>query len=77
MKVTVVGAGYVGLVTGACLSDLGFRVLCLDQDPARDGGEPRQNKLGGGQQGGGKPGGGKHGGGRSPAPRPPGLRPRA
>src|SRR5574343_348788 len=35
MKVTVVGAGYVGLVTGACLSDLGFRVLCLDQDPAR------------------------------------------
>lgn len=49
----------------------------LDQDPARDGGEPRQNKLGGGQQGGGKPGGGKHGGGRSPAPRPPGLRPRA
>ena len=35
MKVTVVGAGYVGLVTGACLSDLGFQVLCLDNDPAR------------------------------------------
>ena len=35
MKVTVVGAGYVGLVTGACLADLGFSVLCLDNDPAR------------------------------------------
>jgi len=35
MKVTVVGAGYVGLVTGTCLADLGFQVLCLDNDPAR------------------------------------------
>ena len=35
MKVTIVGAGYVGLVTGACLADLGFSVLCLDNDPAR------------------------------------------
>jgi len=35
MKVTVVGAGYVGLVTGSCLADLGFRVLCLDSNPAR------------------------------------------
>lgn len=32
MKVTVIGSGYVGLVTGACLSDLGFKVLCLDKD---------------------------------------------
>jgi len=32
MKVTVIGSGYVGLVTGACLSDLGFKVVCLDKD---------------------------------------------
>ena len=32
MRVTVSGSGYVGLVTGACLSDLGFRVVCLDKD---------------------------------------------
>ena len=32
MKVTVVGTGYVGLVTGACLSEMGNHVLCLDVD---------------------------------------------
>lgn len=32
MRITVVGSGYVGLVTGACLSDLGFKVVCLDKD---------------------------------------------
>jgi UDPglucose 6-dehydrogenase len=32
MKVTVVGTGYVGLVTGACLSEMGNHVLCLDLD---------------------------------------------
>jgi UDPglucose 6-dehydrogenase len=35
MNVTVIGAGYVGLVTAACLADVGNDVLCLDQDPAR------------------------------------------
>ena len=30
MKVTVVGTGYVGLVTGTCLADVGNDVLCLD-----------------------------------------------
>jgi len=29
-EITVVGVGYVGLVTGACLADLGNRVVCLD-----------------------------------------------
>ena len=32
MKVTVIGSGYVGLVTGACLADLGNDVMCLDVD---------------------------------------------
>lgn len=32
MKVTVVGSGYVGLVSGACLADAGNEVVCLDVD---------------------------------------------
>jgi UDPglucose 6-dehydrogenase len=32
MKVSVVGTGYVGLVTGACLADVGNEVLCVDVD---------------------------------------------
>ncbi|GAB5097350.1 UDP-glucose dehydrogenase family protein [Caballeronia sp. GAFFF2] len=32
MKVTVVGTGYVGLVTGACLAEVGNSVLCMDVD---------------------------------------------
>jgi UDPglucose 6-dehydrogenase len=35
MKVSVVGTGYVGLVTGACLADMGNHVLCLDVDAAK------------------------------------------
>lgn len=33
MNVTVVGTGYVGLVTGACLAQVGNQVLCVDIDP--------------------------------------------
>ena len=33
--VGVVGTGYVGLVTGACLSNLGHRVVCIDRDEGR------------------------------------------
>ncbi len=35
MKVSVFGAGYVGLVTAACLADMGNSVVCLDIDEAR------------------------------------------
>ena len=34
-NVTVIGTGYVGLVTGSCLADLGHHVVCLDVDEAR------------------------------------------
>lgn len=32
MKITVIGTGYVGLVTGACLAEVGNDVLCMDVD---------------------------------------------
>ncbi len=43
MKIAVVGTGYVGLVTGACLSDLGNNVYCVDVD------EKKVNALKNGQ----------------------------
>ncbi len=35
MKITVIGTGYVGLVTAICLAEIGNDVLCLDVDPAK------------------------------------------
>ncbi len=35
MKVTVIGAGYVGLVSGACFADFGHDVTCVDVDQAK------------------------------------------
>ena len=32
MKITVVGTGYVGLVTGTCLAEVGTDVTCIDID---------------------------------------------
>ncbi len=35
MQITIIGTGYVGLVTGACLAQVGNQVLCLDTDTAK------------------------------------------
>jgi UDPglucose 6-dehydrogenase len=45
MKITVIGTGYVGLVSGTCLAEVGNDVLCLDVDASKiailnDGGIP-------------------------------------
>lgn len=35
MKITVVGTGYVGLVSGVCYAELGHSVICVDKDPLK------------------------------------------
>jgi UDPglucose 6-dehydrogenase len=35
MKITIIGTGYVGLVSGTCLAEVGNDVLCLDVDPEK------------------------------------------
>jgi len=35
MRVAIIGAGYVGLVSGACLADFGHEVVCVDSDSAK------------------------------------------
>ena len=35
MRVTIFGSGYVGLVTGACLAEVGNHVLCVDVDETK------------------------------------------
>ena len=35
MRLAVLGAGYVGLVSGICLSDFGHQVICIDKTNQR------------------------------------------
>jgi UDPglucose 6-dehydrogenase len=35
MRVTMIGTGYVGLVSGVCFADFGHDVICVDKDPAK------------------------------------------
>ena len=37
MNLTIVGTGYVGLVTGACFAEFGYCVKCIDKDSERLG----------------------------------------
>ena len=54
MNISMIGAGYVGLVSAACFSEFGWTVTCVDKDPSkieglRQGGvpiyEPRLDEL--------------------------------
>ena len=35
MRIAMIGTGYVGLVSGACFSDFGHDVVCVDKDAAK------------------------------------------
>jgi UDPglucose 6-dehydrogenase len=35
MRIAMIGSGYVGLVSGACLADFGHHVVCVDKDPEK------------------------------------------
>ena len=37
MRIAMIGTGYVGLVSGACLSEFGHEVVCIDKDAGKIG----------------------------------------
>ena len=41
MRIAMIGTGYVGLVSGACFSEFGVAVSCVDQDAAKIAGLQR------------------------------------
>ena len=48
MKITIIGAGYVGLVQAVCLADFGFNVTCIEKDPENPlfgGGKTRELRI--------------------------------
>ena len=50
MNITMIGAGYVGLVSAACFSEFGWTVTCIDKDQSkiehlRQGGVPIYEQL--------------------------------
>src|SRR5213075_2751761 len=44
MKIAMIGAGYVGLVSGACFSEFGHHLTCIDQDELKIG-RLRRNEI--------------------------------
>ena len=35
MKISIIGTGYVGLITGLCLAETGHKVICIDNDQSK------------------------------------------